>query len=231
MDLAALKAGHLRGVLVSALGSAEFAELFDEGRRVAFDAGQTIFSAGDPGQSLILIEEGRVEVSITSLSGRKSVLAHMGPGEVLGEIAALDGGPRSADAVASNPVAGIGVARDNVLAFVSNRPDTARAIIGALCAKVRNASEMFLTQSVVEGEPRLARALLRLFEKWGRPGDGGFEVLTERFSQQDIGEFSGLARENVNRHLNAWAEAGLIRLERRQIVLIDRPSLEALAET
>src|SRR6056297_1238912 len=95
MDLAGLKTGQLRGVLVSALGDAEFAELFDEGRRVAFSAGQTIFSAGEPGQSLILIEEGRVEVSITSISGRKSVLAHMGPGEVLGEIAALDGGPRS----------------------------------------------------------------------------------------------------------------------------------------
>ena len=138
------KSGHLRGVLVSALGSAEFAELFDEGRRVAFDAGQTIFSAGDPGQSLILIEEGRVEVSDHIAFGRKSVLAHMGPGEVLGEIAALDGGPRSADCP-WRPTRSPASAwrRDNVLAFVSNRPDTARAINRRALRKGPHASEMF----------------------------------------------------------------------------------------
>lgn len=230
MELGHLKEGRLRGVLVTALGDEGCAALFTDGQRVSFEPRQTIFSAGEPGRTLILLEGGRVEVSITSLSGRKSVIAHMGPGEVLGEIAALDGGPRSADAVASTLVSGVMLSRDNVLAFVSERPEAARAIIVELCAKVRNASEMFLTQSVVEGEPRLARALLRLFEKWGTPGADGSATLSERFSQQDIGEFSGLARENVNRHLKAWTEAGFIRLDQRHLVLIDRPSLEALAE-
>lgn len=231
MGLGELKDGRLSGILVAALGEDGCADLFKGGRDVSFAAGQLIFGAGDQGKALILLKSGRVEVSITSLSGRKSVLAHMGPGEILGEIAALDGGPRSADAVASTPVSGTAMSRDNVLDFVSARPDAARAMIVELCAKVRNASEMFLTQSVVEGEPRLARALLRLFEKWGTKGPDGLEVLAERFSQQEIGEFSGLARENVNRHLKAWAEAGFVRTEKRQIVLTDRAALETIADT
>jgi len=230
MGLGELADSRLTGVLVRALGTEGCAELFADGRRVVFEPGQTIFALGEAGQSLILLREGRVEVSITSLSGRKSVLAQMGPGEVLGEIAALDGGPRSADAVASTRVIGTVMSRDNVLAFVVGRPEIARSIIIELCGKVRNASEMFLTQSVIEGEPRLARALLRLFEKWGETGTDGSETLAERFSQQEIGEFSGLARENVNRQLKAWAESGLIRMENRRIVLVDREGLAAISD-
>ena len=117
-----------------------------------------------------------------------------------------------------------------MLAYISERPEFARALIVELCKKVRNASEMFLTQSIIEGEPRLARGLLRLFEKWGTTQVNGPAVLEERFSQQDIGEFSGLARENVNRQIKAWVELGVLRTEGRHLVLVDRDALERLAE-
>ena len=230
MGLGELKDGHLRGVLVSAIGADGCRALFADARPVRFDAGQTIFAAGENGTSVLLIELGRVEISNTSISGRKSVLAHMGPGEILGEIAALDGGPRSADAVAATAVSGLVLARENVLAFIAARRDFAQAVIVELCRKVRNASDMFQTQSIIEGEPRLARGLLKLFDKWGTPATEGTAVLAERFSQQDIGEFSGLARENVNRQIKAWTEAGILRVEGRHLVLLDRPALEYLAE-
>ena len=99
-----------------------------------------------------------------------------------------------------------------------------------LCKKVWNASEMFLTQSIIEGEPRLARGLLRLFEKWGSTQTDGRAILKEKFSQQDIGEFSGLARENVNRQIKAWVELGVLRTEGRHLVLMDPEALERLAE-
>lgn len=225
------KSGQLRGVLVSAMGVDGCRALFADARKVSYARGQTIFAAGDPGSTVILIESGRVEVSITSITGRKSVLAHMGPGEVLGEIAALDGGMRSADTVAANKVEGSVLSRDNVLAHVSERPEVARAVIVELCLKVRNASEMFLTQSVIEGEPRLARSMIRLFDKWGADGKDGTTLLTEKFSQQEIGEFSGLARENVNRQIKIWTEMGFLRQEDRQLVLVNREALEDLADT
>ncbi len=216
--------------LAAVIGEEGCRTLFADGRRVAYAAGETIFSAGEPGSTLVLIEQGRVEVSITSLLGRKSVLAHMGPGEVVGEIAALDGGERSADTVAATKVSGFIVSRENVLSFVSERPEIARALIVELCHKVRNASEMFLTQAVIEGEPRLARGLIRLFDKWGTDSADGTSLMAERFSQQEIGEFSGLARENVNRQIKAWTDAGILRNEGRQLILLDREALEALAD-
>lgn len=215
-------------ILVSAMDPAECRVLFETAKPVSYDAGQMIFAAGEPGTLVMLIETGRVEVSLTSLSGRKSVLAHMGPGEVLGEIAALDGGLRSADTVATNAVTGLVLSRDNILKFVTERPVIAQAIITELCRKVRNASDMFTTLSVTDGGPRLAQALLRLFDKWGA-ADDGMTLLTERFSQTEIGEFSGLARENVNRHLKAWTEAGILNTQGRRLRLIDRAALEDIA--
>ena len=230
MGLGELKDSHLKGVLVTAIGVDRCRGLFSDARPVTFAAQQTIFTAGEPGGSLILIESGRVEISNTSLMGRKSVLAYMGPGEILGEIAALDGGARSADAVASNAVSGLALSRENVLGYICARPDIVQAVIVELCRKVRNASDMFATQSIIEGEPRLARGLLQLFEKWGVENADGTSVLAERFSQQDIGEFSGLARENVNRQIKAWTKEGVLRSDGRRLVLIDREALERLAE-
>ena len=230
MGLGELKDSDLKGVLVTAMGVDGCRALFADARAVTYDARQTIFSEGEAGASVILIESGRVEISNTSLMGRKSVLAYMGAGEVLGEIAALDGGARSADAVAANAVTGLALSRENVLGYISARPEIARAVIVELCSKVRNASEMFATQSIIDGEPRLARGLLQLFDKWGVSGADGTSVLEERFSQQDIGEFSGLARENVNRQIKAWTKSGVLRSDGRRLVLLDRETLEHLAE-
>lgn len=213
-----------QGILLSAMDRDAVAALFADARALRFAKGEMIFGAGDPGGSVILIDSGRVEVSMTDVSGRKSVLAHMGPGEVLGEIAALDGGPRSADAVAARAVAGRIVLRAALMRFVGDRPEVARAIIAALCGKVRNATEMYAVQALTDGGPRLARALLRLFDQWGE-GDR----LAERFSQGDIGEFSGLARENVNRQIKAWEAEGLLRIDGRDLVLVDRVALAGIA--
>jgi CRP/FNR family transcriptional regulator, cyclic AMP receptor protein len=179
---------------------------------------------------MLLVAEGRIEISITSLSGRKSVLNYMGPGEVLGEIAVLDGGPRSADAVAASDVRGLILHRRDVLAFLQSRPAALFALVTELCAKVRNASEMFATQAQTEAPSRLARALLRLAERWGEQRPGGVLLPSAMFSQTDLGEFSGLARENVNRRLRAWASAGLVQITAEGIVLRDAAALREVAD-
>ncbi|UWQ99626.1 Crp/Fnr family transcriptional regulator [Rhodobacteraceae bacterium S2214] len=228
MSIFDAKLDESSSILVAAMAPADCRILFEHAHRTSYPAGQMIFAAGEPGQMVMLIETGRVEVSVTSMTGRKSVLAHMGPGEVLGEIAALDGGVRSADTVATTPVTGLILSRENILKFVTERPAIAQAIITELCRKVRNASDMFTTQSITEGGPRLAQALLRLFDKWG-VAENNATLLSERFSQTEIGEFSGLARENVNRHLKSWAELGILNTQGRRLRLIDRAALENIA--
>ena len=216
-------------VLLSSLGHEDFVAMFAPARRTCFAAGQVLFTEGDPGTSVFLIETGRVEVSITSLSGRKSIIAHMGPGEILGEIAALDGGGRSATVTAANEMSGLVLPRSHVLQYLTERPDVAQAVIVELCKKVRNASDMFANRSVVEGGPRLAKALLRLFDKWGE-AQGEATVLTEAFSQTEIGDFGGLARENVNRYIKAWVGQDILAHQDGALVLLDRDRLEDLAD-
>lgn len=219
----------LRDVLFRDMDTAAVDHLFATARAVQFAPGETIFAMGEPSTGVILIENGRVEVSSMSVSGRKSVLAHMGPGALLGEIAALDGGTRSADAVAATPVTGRFLARQKLINHIATHPELAKAIIIELCAKARNASAMFVTQTTPEGEVRLARALLRLFDGWGTRDAQGAITMTERFSQQDLGEFCGLARENVNRQIKSWTASGLITLKDRRLVLLDRRGLAAIA--
>jgi CRP-like cAMP-binding protein len=229
MDGKANSDGDLRSVLIRTLGDDAFDDLFARARPVRFARGETIFSVGDPGTGVIVIDKGRVEVSTMSVSGRKSVLAYMAPGELLGEIAALDGGNRSADAVAATEVEGRFLTRENMLDYIAGSPELSKAVIVELCKKARNASEMFVTQTLPTAEVRLARALLRLFDGWGVVGGDGTTVLVEQFSQQDLGEFCGLARENVSRQIKAWVAQDLLETRGRQLVLLDRARLQEIA--
>ncbi|MGB3316080.1 MAG: Crp/Fnr family transcriptional regulator [Albidovulum sp.] len=217
-------------LLLSSLCDDDRRTLLSHARRVSFQPGQMMFSRSDSGDTLLLIEDGRVEISITSLSGRKSVLNHMGPGEALGEIALLDGGLRSADATAATGVTGLALSRADVMAFLRDRPHALFALVAELCAKVRNASDMFATQAQTEAQSRLARALIRLAERWGEDTPDGPLLPAERFSQTDLGEFSGISRENVNRRLRTWADEGIVGLGPKGITLTDSAALGELAD-
>lgn len=217
-------------VLLSSLDDVERAALLSHGQRRNFRAGESIFLRGDEGASMLIITDGRVEISITAMNGRKSTLNHMGPGEVLGEVALFDQGTRSADATAATKVEALNLSRRDVSRFLQDHPDATLALIGELCAKVRNASDMFEVQSQVAADTRLARCILRIGEKWGDETEDGEVRISTAFSQTDIGELSGLARENVNRHMKAMIEDGLIRMDGRKMTITDVEGLSDLAE-
>lgn len=216
---------NLRDLLVRNVGHEGVEELFRVAQHVRYDVGEMIFSTGDPATGIILIKSGRVEISGMSTSGKKTVYAHMAAGEMLGEIAALDGQGRSADAMAATAVTGRFVARQNLMGFITARPALAQSVIVALCQKTRNATEMVLTRSAPDAEVRLARTLIKMFDVWGTPQPDGTFRLTEQFSQQDIGDFCGLARENVSRTLANWIADGLLQKDGRQLILLDRSRL------
>lgn len=193
------------------------------------DAGAALFHEGDPGHEMYIIEEGRIEISTQAMNGRRSVLNHMGPGEVVGEVALLDKGTRSADAVAATPVKLAVISRATLTAFLADNPEMTTALIGELCAKVRNASSMFQVQSQASARARLARCLLQLAIKWGTPEGAGTRI-TQNLTHTDIGAFAGLARENVGRHFKAMARDGLIHVDGHTVTLLDQAALEDLAE-
>jgi CRP-like cAMP-binding protein len=217
-------------LILSALPPAERSALLARGSRRSYRKGEIIFSRGDEGSWALFLEEGMVEVSVMSLNGRKSVLNHMEKGEILGEIALLDGQPRSAEAVAGSDVSGTLVRREAVVAALKKNNEACFSIIETLCARVRNASEMFELQSLTSGNARLARCLLRIAQKWGAENEDGSIHIEQNFSQSDLGELAGIARENANRHLQAWVQEGLIRFDKGDITLLEPEVLEEYAE-
>lgn len=217
-------------LILNALQPADWQMLLSLGHPHSYQKGEVIFSRGDEGSWLLLIEEGLVEISMLALNGRKSVINHLQRGDILGEIAVFDQAGRSADALALSTVSGIIIHRKQVLEALKKNTDACFKIIETLCDRVRNASEMFETQSLTSASARLARCLLRVAKKWGQETEQGAIHIEQPFSQSDLGELAGLARENVNRHLQSWVQQQLITFEKGDITLIEPDQLSDLAE-
>lgn len=221
---------HTDSMILGALELKDRHALLGSGRKRNYLKNEMIFSRGEEGAWALLIEEGMVEISVISLNGRKSVLNHMERGDILGEIALLDKQPRSADALALTPVSGSIVQRSALFELLNNNNSACISIIETLCARARNASEMFEIQSLTSGNARLARCLMRMAQKWGIDQDDGSIYIEQNFSQSDIGELAGIARENVNRHLQAWVQDGLIQFNRGEITLLKPADIQQIAE-
>lgn len=216
-------------VFLAAMTAENRAALLAHSRVVHKPKGGHLFAQGDPGETLFVIEQGRVEVSVTSLAGRKSVLAILQPGDVLGEIALFDDQGRSADATCLSEAHLRVLSRRDVDTFLRDHPDAVMPLIAELCQRVRNATDMFSLATQTAGKTRLARILLRVGDRLGVETDRGRLVPAE-MSQTDLGDLAGLARENVNRQLKAWEKDGWIVQSRDGIVLRDVDALTEIAE-
>jgi CRP-like cAMP-binding protein len=89
---------------------------------------------------------------------------------------------------------------------------------------------MFETRAMITASARLAKCLLRLAEKWGEAGPQGAVRITQPVSQSDLGEFAGIARENVNRCLKTWTRDGLLSIDNGCITIVDPAGLEGISE-
>jgi CRP-like cAMP-binding protein len=203
-------------------------EAFDQLCRYAkhstLKRGTTLFSKGDPGNSLYAVISGTVKMSISSPDGRNAILNIIGPGEIFGEIALLDGRARSADAIANSNCELFVIDRREFIPFVKSQPALAMKFIELLCVRLRWTSDQ-VEQIILQNLPgRLASALLRLSEKSAPQGR------TIAITQQEISEMVGMTRESINKQLRAWATRNWVRLEHGAIVVLNVEMLRELAE-
>jgi CRP-like cAMP-binding protein len=188
--------------------------------------GATLFAKDDPGNSLYVVISGTVKISISSPDGRNAILNLIGPGELFGEMAVLDGQPRSADATANTNCEIFVIDRRDFLPFMHSQPTLAMKFFELLCARVRRTSDQ-VEQLILQDLPgRLASALLGLNER--RKLD--VERSTIAITQQEIGEMVGMTRESINKQLGAWALRKWVRLEHGAIVVLDALALRELAD-
>ena len=179
-------------------------------RTVRFAQGQALFSRHDPGDRLLLVEEGRVRLAVTSEDGRELSVRHAVRGDLLGEIAVLDGGPRTADAVAITPVEAQSLGRADLDALMLQQPAVGRAFIAFLCGRLRHTTDQLEGIALYPIEVRLARFLLTALA--GRRSEPGKRVpLDLSFSQGELAQLLGASRPKVNGALAALAEAGAIK--------------------
>ena len=205
-------------------------ELIGHGVTRRWKGAETIFRHDDPGESMMVVLEGRVKISTMTLDGKEVVLNFIDEGEVLGEIALLDGKPRTADATAMEACELFELRRRDLLPFLERHPEVAIRLIEAVCGKLRHTTRMVEDLMFLNMGPRVARGLLRLAEEYGRR-KGTSIRLDLKISQRDLGGYVGLARENINRQLKNLKDQGLVSLEGGQITILDEEGLQAVADS
>ncbi len=210
-------------VLFRGLGASQRDELVARAQVRSYAAGDTIFVMGSQHESMMAVLDGTVKISVPTADGREIVLAILQPDEVFGEIAMLDGKERSADATAMTDCDLVVLERRDVMAFLARHPEAWPALVGVLCARLRDTDQHLVEVALLSLPIRLAKALLRA----ATADDSSGRV---PLSQRDLGNMVGATRERVNKCIRQWQRAGFVGVDRRAITILDRPALEAIAE-
>ncbi|MGI9414389.1 MAG: Crp/Fnr family transcriptional regulator [Hyphomicrobiales bacterium] len=191
--------------------------------RSRFAAGEILFFQEDPGDALYMVEEGSVEISVMAANGRKLSLNVMRPGEVFGEIAVLDGGPRTATATIMEPSSLLRVTRKDLLGLMRSNPKVASNLLSMLCMRLRWTSQLAEDLGLLGIQERLARRLMILDRKFS---DSHGEL---HLCQNELADFLGATRESTNKVLRHWREDGLVDLSRGSVRILDAGRLFSIA--
>jgi CRP-like cAMP-binding protein len=219
-------AGHF---LLRYLRPDELRRLAANATLVRHPAHTTIFQKGDPGDSMMAVIRGRVKICTYSGEGRELVLNIIDHGGLFGEIALLDGQPRTADAVTLEETDILVLERNRLLPFLTANPEIIIRLISVICQRLRQTSEHLEDALLREAPSRLARGLLRLAGTFGRPSTDGVR-LNIKLSQQQIGNLVGISRESINKHIVDWTRAGYLAVQSGFITIRDREAIEKIAE-
>jgi CRP-like cAMP-binding protein len=194
-----------------------------------YKAGQIIFHRGDPGDSLYAVLEGLVKVVFTAERGDEIVLNTLGPGETFGELALLDGSPRSASILTARSTWVFALPRPQLLALMREHPALTDEFLRMLGGLVRSLTERAADSAFLDLAGRLAKLLLRLAD--GRDGGGVRDgARVERgLTQSDLAALIGASRPAVNRALQTLAARKFIETRGRVIVLRDVAALRRRA--
>jgi CRP/FNR family transcriptional regulator, cyclic AMP receptor protein len=172
--------------------------------------GEVLFVAGEPADGLYRVEEGLVKVSIDARTGAERILAILGPGAIVGDLAIIDGLPRSASVTALRDCNLSFVSRAQFEHFAESHPEVYRHLVKILAARLRDTDTILAAGSFLPLKGRVARALLDLSKAFGKDVGEGRILIHQKISQSDVAAIAGVARENVSRILKEWMEQKLV---------------------
>lgn len=179
-----------------------------------------IFSRGQPGDGLYVVENGRVSIGREGPAGNELIVAILKSGEYFGELALFDDEPRSATATAVDSTSLLFLSRRAFLSFLDSHPRALATCLQVVVRELRRCTDLADEIALLGVRSRLARRLLRMAEN----------ETQVRVTQHHLAGMIGVKRESVNKHLNALVDEGAIQLGRGRIIIVDRPHLESYAD-
>ena len=194
-----------------------------------FRRGEVIFHIGDPGDALFVIVSGEIKIWLPSETGEEAILATLRPGDVFGELALLDGAPRSASATAIMATEAVVLPRDRFRELIATEAGVRDALLASIAGELRRLTRHVEELHFLDITGRLAARLVHLAEEGGMPvADGSIRIRTN-LTQADLASMVGCTRQSVNKLLGQFTDRGLLRLERDGIVVTDIAGLAATA--
>lgn len=210
--------------LLATLGEADLAAFAALLRERRYPRGSMILAQGDPGEALYLLAAGQVKVVLIHEDGREVILSVLGPGAFFGEMALLDQEPRSAHVVAMTDSLLLQLRREDFQARLRSGPEVAIALLRELSRRLRRADETIASLMLLDVNGRIANLLLELADE-----EGG-QRITRRLTHATIGQMVGASRETVSRTMRSLVNRNILRVSRREILLLDREALRLAAQ-
>lgn len=183
--------------------------------------GNVIFVQGEAGERCFVIASGMVKISAYHQDGREAVLAVLGPGDVLGELALFEQSPRSADASALEDAVLLSLDAQSLNEAILHHPEIGLALLHVLGLRLRQANESFQDIAFFDVPGRVARRLADLADAHGIDGAEGTTVIDIELSQESLAQMVGATRESVNKALALLKRRGLVARNGRRYIVSD----------
>jgi CRP-like cAMP-binding protein len=191
---------------------------------------QVLFMAGDAGDGCYRVEDGLLKVTMMSRAGNERILAFLGSGSIVGELAIIDGLPRSATVVAIRNTELSFISRTAFEEFAHKHPEVYKSLVTLLASRLRETDAVVAAGSFLPLRGRVALTLLELAQDFGQDVGAGRIVIRQKIGQSDLAAMAGIARENVSRILNDWKRRKLVSRLSGYYCLEDKVKLQQEAE-
>lgn len=227
MDAAKLAEALTAQSLFADCEQAELSDIIARGNVRTYKPGQELMAQGEQGRTLFIVIRGLARVSMLAANGREIILDYAEAGHVLGEIAFLDGGERTASVIAIDPVEALVLTKTAFAEIIDKHKGLSLRLLKAMARRLRQNNAVIEADRAYTSGPRLARFLLRLM--MGDSSETGNQ-LKIALSQGELGNFAGMSREQINRQLSAWVDNGIVALKGGRVTILDRAALTDVAE-
>ena len=220
--------GVAPGTFLALLEEPECRALAQLGIRRAFPRGAALMFEHEPGERVMLLFVGRVKVTRAGEEGHDSLLNICDPGDLLGELAFIDGQPRIATVTALEPVEAVVIPAQAFRAHLEGTPRVAVALLEAVTRQFRQTTVRLTQLAASDTMGRVAARIIELAERYGEPADCGMAI-TSPLSQEELGARTGASRAGVAHALKTLRELGWVQIDRRRILVRDLQALRARA--